>query len=1162
MNLLSNSSSIHEPYPGLRPYHESEKDKFFGRDADCKILTDKILVHRLTLLFAATGVGKSSLLQAAVLPQLKSPSGENLDVAYYIDWVSDPLDGLKQAVRQALQDSGSWRPEIVYTPPADEKLLDFFSFCTLFVRQPLVVVLDQFEEFFRYQRGRDTFEPFLEQLTGVITAERLPLHLVFSMREDFALELNAFKKYLPLSVFGNLYRLEKLGRKAAQEAILSPLKNTGFRYEPELLEQLLQDLLSREMRRDADSPLADMTEMVEPPYLQITCRQLWEREQANPEKILRLKTYQAAGGAKGLLENYILTTLQALSESEKVLASHAFNHLIGQRGTKVAHTVPKLAELIQVGEAELDKVLDKLGKARILRGQKREDTLWYELYHDMFSAGLEKWNAGQKEKMRNRRLVKIGSAVAAGIIVLTGGTVWSMNHFNHHLRLARLVGSHVEVYRGREGWPDLFNQQRYEYETYLPDQDMEPDKRFQTRGILDYIDLNNELTGYRPFAERIHGYIEHGNFSKALELQEKAFSGSSSPELSRDVIRGLFSLKTRTGFGLVKQPALVDKQSSLNDTVFSLLQDNTLLFPLDELTHFPFFYSQLKRQIVIQPSIFDPRLLNKITNYLTDKNTAVRQTTAEALGRIGDPQAIPDLRNALKDEDESVRSSAADALGRIGDPQTIPDLRNALKDEDESVRSSAADALGRIGNPQAIPDLLNTLKDENESVRYFAASAFGQIGDPQAIPELRNTLKDENKSVRYCAASALGRIGDPQAIPELHNALKDENEDVRQYAASTLGQIGNPEAIPDLLNALKDENKSVRYAAAEALGRIGDPQAIPELRNIIKDGNKSVRYSAAEALGQIDDPEAIPDLLNALKDENESVRQNAASTLGGIGDPQAIPDLLNALKDENEFMHRYAVSALGRIGDPQAIPDLLNALKDENEFVRQNAAEAVGQIGDPQAIPDLLNVLKDENKSVRQNAASALGRIGDPEAIPDLLNALKDENESVRQNAAEAVGQIGDPQAIPDLLNVLKDENESVRQSAASALGRIGDPNQIQVDAVTPKEKEGTFKWANFFNDERLSSISGSVNDRKTLLQALNLSVSPERNQQLLTLAQKTDAHISIRQKAIETLAEFKDASLVEPLQPLKSHPQTQQNDYRTRRQGFTCTANTTRHFP
>ncbi len=58
------------PYIGLRPYTRDDSALFFGRDGDTQILLDKILANRLTLLFAASGVGKSSLLQAGIMLKL------------------------------------------------------------------------------------------------------------------------------------------------------------------------------------------------------------------------------------------------------------------------------------------------------------------------------------------------------------------------------------------------------------------------------------------------------------------------------------------------------------------------------------------------------------------------------------------------------------------------------------------------------------------------------------------------------------------------------------------------------------------------------------------------------------------------------------------------------------------------------------------------------------------------------------------------------------------------------------------------------------------------------------------------------------------------------------------------------------------------------------
>jgi len=62
-----------QPYKGLTPYEERDKDNFFGRAEDIRILVDKIRARKLTFLFAASGVGKSSLLQAGVIPELKQP---------------------------------------------------------------------------------------------------------------------------------------------------------------------------------------------------------------------------------------------------------------------------------------------------------------------------------------------------------------------------------------------------------------------------------------------------------------------------------------------------------------------------------------------------------------------------------------------------------------------------------------------------------------------------------------------------------------------------------------------------------------------------------------------------------------------------------------------------------------------------------------------------------------------------------------------------------------------------------------------------------------------------------------------------------------------------------------------------------------------------------
>src|SRR5256885_17081728 len=103
-------SMIDSPYKGLMPYSEDDAPFFFGREAEQEIITANLMASRLTLLYGASGVGKSSVLRAGVAYHLRQVAQQNLAergtpefvVVVFNAWRDNPLVGLTACVQDAV----------------------------------------------------------------------------------------------------------------------------------------------------------------------------------------------------------------------------------------------------------------------------------------------------------------------------------------------------------------------------------------------------------------------------------------------------------------------------------------------------------------------------------------------------------------------------------------------------------------------------------------------------------------------------------------------------------------------------------------------------------------------------------------------------------------------------------------------------------------------------------------------------------------------------------------------------------------------------------------------------------------------------------------------------------------------------------------------------
>ena len=429
------------PYKGLMPYDRYDRENFFGRDLERELLISQILTHKLTLLYAATGVGKSSLLRAAVIPELEDLNKDNLDVAYHRAWIDLPIDAIRDSVTRTLCDRHKITEHEAHQLN-EGSLPEFFDRCAAYCSEPLVLILDQFEEFFRYHRRQPDFFSWVDQLAEVMTDRKLPVIVVLSMREDFLAELSVFRGRAP-ELFSNYYRLHKLTWRQAREAIVKPVEQDGlgFQYEEGLLDALLRDLTgqeSAEAGRPDREPYA--LTAIEGAYLQIVCQELWRREQNNPKRFIRQSAYDALGGANAVVKSYFERIISDCTPAERRLASRAFALLVTEWGAKMAYPERVLAQLLKVKLPRLHPVLEKLKAARILRDEQRPEGVWYELYHDVFANIIDGWRKAVRQRQRRRLKASLAGLVLglAGMLGIAGYQGYQLSR--HQARLAQNAG--------------------------------------------------------------------------------------------------------------------------------------------------------------------------------------------------------------------------------------------------------------------------------------------------------------------------------------------------------------------------------------------------------------------------------------------------------------------------------------------------------------------------------------------------------------------------------------------------------------------------------------------------------------------------------------------------------------------------------------------------
>jgi WD40 repeat protein len=389
------------PYRGIESFRYSDHEIFFARDREARELLRFVVVYRGVLLYGESGAGKSSLINAGLIPAVTSEGFRvdrvrvqpRKDQELVIERLASTEDG-RSYLPSSLATDADGRAAAQVVLPA-ESLRDRLAALSTAEPRPLLI-FDQFEELITLFEEAPESESLgealacqrriVDTLVEVLRDESLRVKLLFGFREDYLAKVKKLLDRCP-ELVGQSIRLSPPTAEALPTIIRGPFDEHPGHFDRELSPELA-DRLSRAIERRSGSGGLSLSEV------QIVCLRLWES--SDPEALLE------ANGVAGILEDYLEESITQFPPELQDPAVALLSQMVTGSGARNVVSAADLIERVHaekpdIPEERLEHTLNLLEKqTRLVQRERRRDLDLYEISSEF----LVPWIGRQREEWR------------------------------------------------------------------------------------------------------------------------------------------------------------------------------------------------------------------------------------------------------------------------------------------------------------------------------------------------------------------------------------------------------------------------------------------------------------------------------------------------------------------------------------------------------------------------------------------------------------------------------------------------------------------------------------------------------------------------------------------------------------------------------------------